>query len=67
MLRVAFAAAALVAGFGVLAAPVVANAAPYKNCTEARANNDTNIPSTSDKYGSHLDRDGDGIGCESSS
>ena len=31
-----FAAAALIAGFGVLAAPAIANAAPYKNCTEAR-------------------------------
>ena len=43
----------------------IAGAAPYENCTEARANGDTNIPSSSDKYGSHLDRDGDGIGCES--
>jgi len=40
--------------------------APYKNCTQARANGDTNIPTSSDKYGTHLDRDGDGIGCESS-
>jgi len=39
---------------------------PYENCTEVRKNNDTNIVSTSDKYGTHLDRDGDGIGCESS-
>ena len=28
-------------------------------------NGDTNIPSSSDKYGEHLDRDGDGFGCES--
>jgi hypothetical protein len=59
------AAAAFVAGFGVLAAPAVANAVPYKNCTEARANGDTDIPSSSDKYGPWLDRDGDGVGCES--
>jgi hypothetical protein len=43
-----------------------ANAVPYKNCSQARQNGDSNIPSTSDKYGSWLDRDGDGIGCESS-
>lgn len=65
MLRFSLAMAALTVGFGVLAAPAIANAAPYKNCTEARANGDTNIPSTSDKYGTHLDRDRDGIGCES--
>jgi hypothetical protein len=65
MLRTFFATAAFVAGFGVLAAPAVANAVPYKNCTQARANGDSDIPSSSDKYGSWLDRDGDGIGCES--
>ena len=50
---------------GVVAAPT-ALGTPYKNCTQARANGDTNIPTSSDKYGTHLDRDGDGIGCESS-
>ncbi|MEO8815909.1 MAG: excalibur calcium-binding domain-containing protein [Mycobacterium sp.] len=55
---------AAAAGVGVAVAPL-ANAAPYKNCTEARANGDTNIPSTSDKYQPKLDRDNDGIGCES--
>ena len=39
--------------------------APYKNCTEARSNGDTDIQSSSDKYGPWLDRDNDGIGCES--
>ncbi|MBX7451918.1 excalibur calcium-binding domain-containing protein [Mycolicibacterium sp. 3033] len=58
----ALVASAIVVG---VAPAAVANAAPYKNCTEARDNGDTNIPSSSDKYGSHLDRDGDGIGCES--
>ncbi len=57
-------AAAVLGAIAVGAAPA-AVAAPYKNCSEARANGDTNIPSNSDKYGSHLDRDGDGIGCES--
>lgn len=52
--------------FGAIAVGVApaAVAAPYKNCTEARANGDVNIPSSSDRYGSHLDRDGDGVGCE---
>jgi hypothetical protein len=41
-----------------------AHAAPYKNCTEAKGNGDCDIPSSSDKYQSKLDRDGDGLGCE---
>jgi len=45
-----------------IAAPVPQ--APYKNCTEARQKGDCDIPSSSDKYQSKLDRDGDGIGCE---
>ncbi|MGU3502578.1 excalibur calcium-binding domain-containing protein [Mycobacterium sp. C31M] len=56
-------AAALLGAVAVGVAPA-ATAAPYKNCSEARSNGDVNIPSSSDKYGSHLDRDGDGIGCE---
>jgi hypothetical protein len=47
-----------------LASATPAQAAPYKNCTQARQNNDCNIPSSSDKYQSKLDRDGDGLGCE---
>ncbi|MGV1004881.1 MAG: excalibur calcium-binding domain-containing protein [Candidatus Nanopelagicales bacterium] len=39
-------------------------AAPYKNCTQAKQNGDCDIPSSSDKYQSKLDRDGDGLGCE---
>jgi Excalibur calcium-binding domain len=65
MIRTSFAAAALIAGFGLIAVPATASAAPYKNCTEARKNGDTNIPSDSPNYGRWLDRDGDGIGCES--
>ena len=38
--------------------------APYKNCTQARANEDCDIPSSSDKYQPKLDSDGDGLGCE---
>lgn len=64
MFRVLLSASALAIAGGVVLAPV-AMAAPYKNCSEARANGDTNIPASSDRYGSHLDRDGDGVGCES--
>lgn len=49
---------------GIALAPIVA-AAPYENCTAAREAGDTNIPSSSDMYGEHLDSDLDGIGCES--
>jgi Excalibur calcium-binding domain len=56
-------AAAVLGAVAVGAAPT-ALAAPYKNCSEARENGDVNIPSDSDKYGPHLDRDDDGIGCE---
>lgn len=59
----ALALVALAAPMGVVAS-APAQAAPYKNCTQARQNNDCDIPSTSDKYQSKLDRDGDGIGCE---
>jgi len=38
--------------------------APYKNCTEAKQNGDCDIPATSDKYQSKLDRDNDGVACE---
>jgi len=55
--------AAVLGAVAVGAAPT-AFAAPYKNCSEARDNGDVNIPSSSDKYGPHLDRDDDGIGCE---
>lgn len=64
MIRVLFAAVSI-AAVGVFAAPIASAVAPYKNCSAARADGASNIPSTSDKYGSHLDRDGDGIGCES--
>lgn len=37
---------------------------PFKNCTEAYANGYSDIPSSNEHYGSHLDRDADGIGCD---
>ncbi len=57
---------ALVVLSGAVAmAPMATADAPYKNCTQARQNGDTDITSSSDKYGSWLDRVVDGIGCES--
>jgi hypothetical protein len=53
-----------VAGITTLAPPVIANAAPYSNCSEAKANGDCDIPSNSPYYQAKLDRDGDGLGCE---
>lgn len=37
---------------------------PYKNCDEARAHNDAPVYSSNPRYGLHLDRDRDGVGCE---
>jgi len=48
----------------VAAPPVIANAAPYANCSEAKAHGDCNIPSDSPYYQANLDRDQDGLGCE---
>ena len=62
---VAAAAAGAITGIAVGTSPLATADAPYKNCSEARANGDTDIPSSSDKYGPWLDRDNDGIGCES--
>ncbi|MGW0820064.1 LAETG motif-containing sortase-dependent surface protein [Streptomyces sp. NPDC002845] len=37
---------------------------PFENCTEAYENGYSNIPEGDEHYGKHLDRDGDGIGCD---
>lgn len=59
-----FIAAAAISAVAIGVAPA-ASAAPYKNCTEARANGDANITSDSPYYGPWLDKDQDGVGCES--
>jgi hypothetical protein len=56
--------AAFGAGIAVVGIAPAAQAAPYSNCTEAKNNGDCDIPATSSKYQSKLDRDGDGLGCE---
>jgi hypothetical protein len=54
------------AAFGVgIGTAAVATAAPYVNCTAAAADGASDIPSDSEYYGPHLDKDQDGIGCES--
>ena len=55
---------ALAAGISTVGFAPPAQAAPYANCTQAKSNGDCDIPSSSDKYQSKLDRDGDGLGCE---
>ena len=37
---------------------------PFANCTEAYENGYADIPEGDEHYGTHLDRDGDGIGCD---
>lgn len=37
---------------------------PFENCTEAYAAGYANILKDDEHYGTHLDRDGDGIGCD---
>ncbi|MFD3730021.1 LAETG motif-containing sortase-dependent surface protein [Streptomyces sp. NPDC058632] len=46
------------------AASAVAHEGAFKNCSEAYAAGYANIPAGSEHYGEHLDRDGDGIGCD---
>ncbi|MEU9730382.1 excalibur calcium-binding domain-containing protein [Streptomyces sp. NPDC048002] len=37
---------------------------PFPNCSEAYANGYAHIAEGDEHYGSHLDRDGDGVGCD---
>lgn len=53
------------AAVGVVTAPVAVADPPYKNCSEAHADGRYNIPKGDPAYQSKLDRDGDGIACES--
>jgi hypothetical protein len=50
---------------GVAAAPVAVADPPYKNCSRARADGRHDIPREDPAYAPHLDRDNDGIACES--
>ena len=67
-LRVVLAAIAIGAaatGVGVASAPVAVAGPPYKNCSQARADGRHDIPRGDPAYAPHLDRDDDGIACES--
>ena len=67
VLRALFAMSA--AGAIAMGTAVVASAqpgsTPFVNCSAARDAGYEDIPSSSPYYGPHLDRDSDGIGCES--
>lgn len=65
MVRVALVSLSLFAGIGIVAAPVASADPPYKNCTEAHQDGRYDIPQGDPAYRSKLDRDGDGIACES--
>ena len=58
-------AAALITTASVMTAPAALAGPPYKNCTEAHQDGRWDIPQSDDAYRSKLDRDGDGIACES--
>ncbi|MFF3931483.1 excalibur calcium-binding domain-containing protein [Streptomyces hirsutus] len=61
-------AAVTVAALALATLPVttaVAHEGVFKNCTEAYDAGYSHIKAGSEHYGKHLDRDGDGIGCDS--
>lgn len=63
--RTIFAAAGILAGALATATPAATHGPPYDNCKEAAADGRYNIPQDDPAYRSKLDRDGDGIACES--
>jgi hypothetical protein len=52
-------------GIGVTITPTAHADPPYKNCTAARQDGRSNIPRGDAAYQPKLDRDNDGIACES--
>lgn len=60
--------AIVVAALALAALPSTAaahdGAHPFENCAEAYANGYSDIPASDEHYGSPLDRDGDGLGCD---
>ena len=61
----AMAVGAAVVGICGAAAPVAVADPPYKNCSQARADGRADIPRGDPAYAPRLDRDNDGIACES--
>ncbi|WP_329339476.1 excalibur calcium-binding domain-containing protein [Streptomyces sp. NBC_00663] len=60
--------AIVVAALALAVLPAAASAHdgdhPFDNCTEAYAAGYANIAKGDEHYGTHLDRDGDGVGCD---
>nr|WP_231998472.1 MULTISPECIES: excalibur calcium-binding domain-containing protein [unclassified Mycobacterium] len=52
-------------GIGATIAPPAQAGPPYRNCSEARKDGRYNIPRGDPAYQQKLDRDNDGIACES--
>jgi hypothetical protein len=52
-------------GIGVSIAPTARAGPPYANCTEAHKDGRYNIPRGDPAYQQKLDRDNDGVACES--
>jgi hypothetical protein len=68
MVRTSIAGFLLVGSLGgavIAAAPIASAVVPYEDCAAARQDGASDIPSSSPYYGPWLDRDNDGIGCES--
>lgn len=65
MIRPLIAAVVITAGSGLAAAPVAVAGPPNKNCTAARADGASNMTRDHPGYRDELDRDQDGIACES--
>jgi hypothetical protein len=65
ILMAALAAIAACLGIGLTAAPAAQAGPPYANCTQAHQDGRYNIPRGDPAYQQKLDRDNDGIACES--
>jgi len=64
-MRVAALTAVVIALAVVLTGPAWGLSEPFTNCTEAHAAGASNIPSSDPRYRTALDRDRDGVACES--
>lgn len=64
-MRTAFAITSVVVGMGLATAPTALADPPYRNCSQAGGRETRYIPRGNPAYAPHLDRDNDGIACES--
>ncbi|MGH3966635.1 MAG: excalibur calcium-binding domain-containing protein [Mycobacterium sp.] len=65
VLLAAFGIGTVALAVGVAASPLAEAGPPYKNCTEAHEDGRYDIPEGDSAYRPPLDRDLDGIACES--